>query len=97
MAETPLPSPDRMKPLASRLRAVVDSGSSEALVEEIVVTIEARASGRLVDREAVSYETAKLWTDTLRDVAIAQGDDYKTAGILDAARHWLVVTLGVDV
>ena len=50
----------------------------------------------LVDREAIDYEAAKLWTDTLRDVAIAQGDDYKTAGILDEARHWLVVTLGLD-
>ena len=56
MAETPLPSPARMTPLAGRLRAMVDSGSPEALVEEIVATIEARASGRLVDREAIDYE-----------------------------------------
>ncbi len=56
-----LPSPDRMKPLAERLRSHVDKGYAEALVEEIVVTIEARASGRLVDREAIhtNYNTGE--------------------------------------
>ncbi len=57
-----LPSPDRMKPLAERLRSYVEKGFAEALAEEIVVTIEARASGRLVDRETINYEAAAQWT-----------------------------------
>ena len=54
-----LPSRERMKPLAKSLRRYVENASNDALVEEIVVPIEARASGRLVDREAIDYEAAK--------------------------------------
>ena len=51
-----LPSRDRMKPLAVSLRNGADT--PDGLVEEIIVTFEARASGRLVDREAIDYEAA---------------------------------------
>ncbi len=58
-----LPTPERMKPLAKTLRSAADRGSDGALVEEIIVTIEARASGRLADREAIDYEAAAAVID----------------------------------
>jgi len=61
---TELPSPDRMSPLADRLRRFVEIDSPNALVEEIVMTIEARAEGELLTaaewRDTIDYEAAAM-------------------------------------
>ncbi len=70
-----LPSRDRMKPLAVSLRkgAVAPNG----LVEEIIVTIEARASGRLVDREAIDRRAAQIAVAEGISDHISAADDWE--------------------
>ena len=82
-----------MEPLADRLRKMVASGSPEALVEEIVVTIEARASGRLVDREAIDRERIE---DILNELCRDWGESLKGA-VYDFGRAIDAIAEAIDV